>query len=492
MDYYPYLGKVGFDTSRYICEQSRAIIDRSRKFKKLYLEFGGKLMYDLHAARVLPGYRFNAKMDVIRRLAEDRSLEFVFCISAKDIQSNKQSSLNLSYRDLAIRMIKDIETRRFTVGAVVITLYSGEPAAKEFGRYLSSLGYEVYYRDYLPGYPENLRLIASEEGFGKPPYIETKSSIVVITGSGPGSGKMSTALTMIYQDYLRGIDSGYVKYETFPVWDLQLNDPINVAYESATADLGDYNVIDPYHLHAYGVRAVNYNRDVESFIVIKNLLSKIVSEDNFMNTYKSPTDMGINRISDGITDLDHCHRAAEQEVIRRYYWYLRDWYLGLVGYDTVERAKSIMDKLGLDPCKDRVVVRRLLNKKRSVRYSSLQLPSGRVVISREKRWLSAPSNVVLRGLEILTGRKLRDEVLSSDLIGFIRKLKSEWIDQDRDMINVYEALLTLYEEENDGSLLAQLKKLWGTDLHANYPLSQEEERMLTRLGLHVTYDIDRR
>ncbi len=498
-NYFPFIGKTGFDNERYIDAQSEAIIVRASKFDKLYLEFGGKLLYDYHAARVLPGYHFGAKMEVIKRLAEKRQLEFLFCVNARDLQRGKKmGALGITYRDFSLKMIDSIEDHGFRVPAIAINLFSGEPVAKKFGFFLRKNGYEVHYRGLIKNYPDNISVIASPRGYGKKPFIKTKKPIVIVTGAGPNSGKMATCLAMIYQDYLRRNDSGYAKFESFPVWNLPLSSPINAAYEAATADIGDYNLIDPYHLKAYGAKTVNYNRDVEGFVIIQKMLKKIISGSNYMHNYHSPTDMGINKMSEGIVDLNLCEKAAKQEIIRRFFNYRSDLIAGMGSTEAVFRVEKLMKKMKISLGEREVakVARTVADAGKGHRGikagAALMLPNGKTVAGGNSPLMHAESAVLIKGLKILAGVGKEENVLWPEAIEQVRKLRREAYSDESENLSVPEILIVLSisasRNKDTAKLFAQLGNLHSSELHATHVLSREDAGALRKLGIHFTSD----
>ncbi len=496
---FSHLGKFGFNNEAYVKAQSDAIIERASKFDKLYLEFGGKLLYDYHAAKVLPGYRMDAKMNVIKRLAHKRPIEFLFCVSARDLQSGKKmGALGISYWDFSLKMLDSIKAYGFKVPNVVINLFSGEPAAKEFGAFMRKQGYDVYYRDLISGYPNNLKAIASSRGFGKKPFIRTEKSIVIVTGAGPNSGKMATCLTMVYQDYLKGDDSGYAKFESFPVWNLPLESPINAAYEAATADIGDYNLIDPYHLKAYKVSAVNYNRDVASFAIISNIIKKIISPGNFMHSYHSPTDMGLNFVSRGIVDLELCERAARQEIIRRYFGYRADFLAGTGTEDASLRVEKLMKRQGIRLDERPVVALARDAAKRAPGHRglsigcALMLPNGETVSEHNSPLMHAESAAIISALKKLAFVHDRKHVLWGEAVSQVRKLRRKIYSENSENLNVPEILIALAVsaagDENAAKAFAKLEALQSSELHTTHMLSPEDATALRRLGINCTSD----
>ncbi|MBM3284595.1 MAG: DUF1846 family protein, partial [Candidatus Aminicenantes bacterium] len=338
--------KTGFDNERYLAEQTGAILERVKKFhNRLYLEFGGKLLYDYHAARVLPGFDPNVKMRLLQKLKEQADV--LLCIYAGDIEKRKlRADFGITYDVDALKLIDDLADWGIEVLGVVITRFDNQASARVFKNKLERRGIRVYTHRYTRGYPTDVDLIVSDEGYGSNEYIETEKPLVIVTGPGPGSGKLATCLSQLYHDYRLGLRAGYAKFETFPIWNLPLKHPVNIAYEAATADIGDFNLLDPFHLEAYGVSAVNYNRDVEIFPVLKRILEKITGESS---CYKSPTEMGVNCAGLAITDDAAVREAARQEIIRRYFRYRCEYVMGFVDRETVERAELLMKELGIKP-----------------------------------------------------------------------------------------------------------------------------------------------
>ncbi|MBW2589173.1 MAG: DUF1846 family protein, partial [Deltaproteobacteria bacterium] len=344
--------EAAFDNDKYITEQTSEILERVDKFgDRLYLEFGGKLLYDYHAARVLPGYDPNIKMRLLQKLID--KADILLCIYAGDIERKKiRADFGITYDSDALKLIDDLRGWGIHVLGVIITRFDGQPSAKLFKNKLERRNIKVYTHQYTKGYPTNIDLIVSDEGYGANEYIETEKPLVIVTGPGPGSGKLATCLSQVYHDYRRGIKSGYAKFETFPVWNLSIKHPVNIAYEAATADIKDFNLIDPFHLEAYNKRAVNYNRDVEVFPVLERILKKISGGESF---YQSPTDMGVNRAGFAIMDDARVREAAKQEVIRRYFRYRCEYVMGLTNKETVQRVELFIKDFNLSP-EDRSVV----------------------------------------------------------------------------------------------------------------------------------------
>ncbi len=339
--------KLGFDNDRYLKEQTQAILERVKKCgNKLYLEFGGKLCFDYHACRVLPGYDPNVKIRLLQQLRD--KIDIVLCIYAGDIEKGRvRGDFGITYDAATLKLIDDLRKWGLDIIAVVITRFSGQPLAMIFKNKLERRGVKVYLHYPIEGYPANVDLIVSYQGFGKNEYIETTKPIVVITGPGPGSGKLSTCLSQLYHEHKRRINAGYAKFETFPIWNIPLKHPVNVAYEAATADIMDFNLVDPFHLNKYNETAINYNRDVESFPILKLILSKIFEKNADMPLYNSPTDMGVNRAGFGIIDDKVVQEAAKQELIRRYFRYHAEYVLGIEKKETVDRVTLLMEELGV-------------------------------------------------------------------------------------------------------------------------------------------------
>ncbi|MFA5077667.1 MAG: DUF1846 domain-containing protein [Candidatus Micrarchaeia archaeon] len=495
---FSFMGRTGFDSAKYLDVQSDAIIERASHFHKLYLEFGGKLLFDYHAARVLPGYCLNSKMEVIKRLAQKRHLEFLFCVSARDLQNGKRmGALGITYRDFSLKMLDSIKGYGFAVPNVVINLFSGEPAAKQFGGFLKKQGYRVYYRGLINNYPDDLKTIASSRGFGKKPFIKTQKSIVIVTGAGPNSGKMATCLAMVYQDYIKEVDSGYAKFESFPIWDLQLANPINLAYEAATADIDDYNLIDPYHLKAYGIKAVNYNRDVKSFVMIQSMFNRIISEKNFMRTYKSPTDMGLNRMTSGIRNLKLCEHAARQEIIRRYFAYLSDFLSGTGKEEPVFSVKELMRRHKISFSERPVVeaARKTAEKAHGNQGlkvgCAIMLPDGAVITGKNSPLMHAESAAIVNALKKLA--KIDDtHILPLEYIHQIKELKKKMHEEDSENLDVHEILVVLaISAKNDGEAgkaFDCLGDLHSCELHTTHMLSRKDTSALRALGINFTSD----
>ncbi|MFH1276165.1 MAG: DUF1846 domain-containing protein [Candidatus Woesearchaeota archaeon] len=494
--------KKGFDTDKYVEEQTKYIQERVAKFdKKLYIEFGGKLLFDFHAARVLPGYDPNAKIKVLQALGEN--VEIIFCVNAGDIQNSRiVGSLGITYADFTLKMIDDLRSYKLNVSTVVISMFSGQSAALQMKQFLENKGLKVYTTGIISGYPNNIELIASKEGYGAEPFIETSKPIVIVTGAGPNSGKMSTCLKMVYQDKGRDIDSGYAKFETFPIWNLPLDHPINVAYEASTADLKDLNLIDPHHLGAYDKVAVNYNRDVENFVIIQKILKSIISKDNFMNAYHSPTDMGVNMARTGITDDEACQEAAKQEVIRRYFRHNQEYILGQERLETVEVEEKLMHKVGLkiidrsvvSPARKAAEEAKEKNKGNKGVYcgAAVELTDGRIVSGKNSPLLHAESATILNAIKVLANIPDEIKLIPENIIQRIKDFKFNAYSEDAENLDVEQALtaLAVSTGTNPTAKLAleQLPKLKNTEMHITHIPKKGDESPIRKLGINLTTD----
>lgn len=493
------MNTVGFDHEHYLTEQSAYIVERARQFGcRLYLEFGGKLVFDYHAARTLPGYDPNAKVRLLHLLRDQA--EIILCIHAGDIERKKlRADFGITYDADALRLIDDLRDWDLQVSAVVITRFNDQPAALQFRNRLERRGLRTYVHRATPGYPTNVDLIVSERGYGANPYIEATKPIVVVTAPGPGSGKMATCLSQLYHENLRGVPSGYAKFETFPIWNLPLKHPVNVAYEAATADLGDVNMIDPFHLDAHGERAVNYNRDIEIFPVLKRILEKITGH---AAPYQSPTDMGVNRAGFGITNDAAVRAAALQEVIRRCFRYQCEYALGSVEPETVERTELLLRELGAR-LEDRVVVipARDAAERAGARGKgnegvfcggALELPDGAIVTGCNSPLMHASSSVILNAVKQLA--KLPDalHVLAPNVIESITGMKRGVLRRKNVSLNLEETLIALSVSAagNPAAQLAmeQLGRLRGCEVHLSHIPTPGDEAGLRRLGLNITSD----
>ena len=476
-----------FDNDRYISMQSQKILERIASFGgKLYLEFGGKLFDDYHASRVLPGFQPDSKVKMLYEL-RDRA-EIVIVISAEDIEKNKlRGDLGITYDLDALRLIDAFRSIGLFVGSVVITHYSAQPAAVSFQKRLEALGVTVYRHYLIEDYPSNVPLIVSDDGFGKNEYIETTRPLVVVTAPGPGSGKMATCLSQLFHENKRGVKAGYAKFETFPIWNLPLKHPVNLAYEAATTDLNDVNMIDPFHLEAYGVTTVNYNRDIEIFPVLNAIFQRIYGS----SPYKSPTDMGVNMAGNCIIDDDACRRASEQEVIRRYYATACLVRQGLSEPAEIHKQELIMNQLNVSSA-DRPVVAAACAKAEETGQPAmaLELPDGRIVTGKTSSLLGPSAALMLNALKELGGINDEMHLLSPIIIEPIQRLKVDYLGNHNPRLHSDEILiaLSICAATNPTAALAmqQLSKLRGCEAHASVILSRVDENVYHKLGVNLT------
>lgn len=481
------MNTIGFDNDKYLQMQSSHIRERISKFGgKLYLEFGGKLFDDYHASRVLPGFQPDSKLRMLLQLKDQ--VEVVIVINSGDIEKNKlRGDLGITYDVDVLRLIDVFRSCGLYVGSVVLTCFQGQPVAEAFQKRLEALGIRVYRHYPIEGYPSNIAKIVSDEGYGRNEYIETSRELIVVTAPGPGSGKMATCLSQLYHEHKRGIQAGYAKFETFPIWNLPLNHPVNLAYEAATADLNDVNMIDPFHLEAYGETTVNYNRDVEIFPVLTAMFEKIVDEC----PYKSPTDMGVNMAGNCIIDDEVCREASRQEIVRRYYTALCGQRQGTVQEDEVYKLELLMKKAGVS-VSDRAVVAPALQRaeETGAPAAALQLPDGRIVIGRTTDLLGACSAVLLNALKTLAGISDEIHLLSPVIIEPIQHLKVEHLGNRNPRLHTDEILiaLSICAATNPTAKLAmeQLASLRGSEVHSSVILSQVDEKVFRRLGVNIT------
>lgn len=485
------MSKIGFDNDKYLKLQSEKILERINSFGgKLYMEFGGKLFDDFHASRVLPGFEPDSKVRMLLKLKNQT--EIIFAINAAAIEQNKmRSDIGITYDMDILRLIDKLTEIGLYVGSVVITQYNSQPSADKFKARLENLGIKVYLHYPITGYPSNPQFIVSEEGFGRNDYIETTRSLVVVTAPGPGSGKMATCLSQLYHENKRGIKAGYAKYETFPVWSIPLMHPINLAYEAATADLNDVNMIDPWHLQAYGETAVNYNRDVEVFPVLNAMFEQISGE----SPYKSPTDMGVNMVGFAITDDDVVCEASKNEILRRYYSALvRNKQSGTAA-DEVRKIEMLLNRLQLEKSDRRVAKEvMLLAQKYDDPVAGIELPDGQIVTGKTNDLLGAVCSMMLNALKILAGIDDSVPLLSKNVIRAIQKLKLNVMKNQNPRLHIDEVLIALSvsaEEDNNAKLaLEQLKFLKGSQVHSSVIISQEDIDIFRRLGVELTCEPD--
>ena len=481
------MATIGFDNERYLQMQSQHISQRLSAFGgKLYLEFGGKLYDDYHASRVLPGFEPDSKLKMLLQLSEQ--VEMVIAINAGDIEKNKvRGDLGITYDLDVIRLIDIFRSLGLYVSSVVLTRFANQTAAKAFQIRLENMGVKVYHHYAIEGYPSNITHAVSDEGFGKNDYIETSRQLVVVTAPGPGSGKLATCLSQLYHEHKRGLRAGYAKFETFPIWNLPLNHPVNLAYEAATADLNDVNMIDPFHLDAYGVTTVNYNRDVEAFPVLEAMLEKILGDC----PYKSPTDMGVNMAGNCILDNDACREASRQEIVRRYYDALCEQRKGRIADETVRKLELLMKKAGVDLSSRRVVAPAMeLAQKTGMPAAAMELPDGTIVTGKTSNLLGASSALLLNALKLLAHMPDELHLISPLAIDPIQHLKTEHLANRNPRLHTDETLiaLSISAATNPTAELAmeQLSKLRGCDVHSSVILSPVDEKIFKRLGVHLT------
>ncbi len=479
--------KTGFDNEKYLKMQSEHIRERIAHFGgKLYLEFGGKLFDDYHASRVLPGFKPDSKLQMLLQLKDDA--EIVIAINAGDIEKNKiRGDLGITYDVDVLRLIGVFRKIGLYVGSVVLTQYDGQKAADSFKKRLEGLGIKVYKHYIIEGYPSNISNILSDNGFGKNEYIETERQLIVVTAPGPGSGKMATCLSQLYHEHERGIEAGYAKFETFPIWNLPLKHPVNLAYEAATADLNDVNMIDPFHLEAYGETTVNYNRDVEIFPVLSAMFERILGE----SPYRSPTDMGVNMAGNCIIDDEAVREASDQEIIRRYYNTLCAERQGRCSKDEIYKIELLMNQAGITAA-DRKSVNAALEKAELTgdTAAAMELNDGRIITGKTSELLGAASSMLLNALKTLAG--IDDSVLliSPNVIEPIQKLKTKHLGNSNPRLHTDEVLLALsicaVTNPTAELALEQLSKLKGAQVHSTVILSNVDEKVFKRLGVDLT------
>ena len=481
--------KIGFDNDKYLKMQSEHIRERINQFgNKLYMEFGGKLFDDYHASRVLPGFAPDSKLRMLMQLSDQA--EIVIVISAGDIEKNKvRGDLGITYATDVLRLIDVFKDRGLYVGSVAITQYSGQRAADAFKQRLNDLGIKVYTLYNIEGYPSNIPLIVSDEGYGKNEYIETTRPLVVITAPGPGSGKMAACLSQLYHEHKRGIPAGYAKFETFPIWNIPLKHPVNLAYEAATADLNDVNMIDPFHLEAYGKTTVNYNRDVEIFPVLNEIFTQIYGE----SPYKSPTDMGVHMAGNCIIDDEACQEASRQEIIRRYYNAMAARKTGRSSESEVFKLELLMKQAGVT-VHDRKVVDAALSyaEETGGPAAALELDNGKMILGKTSDLLGALSAVLLNSLKELAGIDRHYHVISPAAIEPIQLLKTEYLGSYNPRLHTDEVLIALSttaaSDKAALKALEQLSKLSGCQAHTSVMLSEVDIKIFKRLGIQLTME----
>ena len=480
--------KKGFDNNKYLSMQSEHIRERIKKFdNKLYLEFGGKLFDDYHASRVLPGFEPDSKLQMLLQLKDQA--EIVIVISAEDIESNKiRGDYGITYDLDVLRLIDAFSSRGLFVGSVCLTKYAAQPQAELFEKKLHDLGIKSYRHYKISGYPNDVAKIVSDEGYGKNDYIETERPLVVITAPGPGSGKMATCLSQLYHEYKRGIKAGYAKFETFPIWNIPLKHPVNLAYEAATADLNDVNMIDPFHLEAYGQTTVNYNSDIEIFPVVESMLEMISGE----SIYKSPTDMGVNMAGNCIVDDEACREASKCEIVRRYYKCLCEQRISGIAKDDLYKLELLMNQAGISTSYRQVVTAAAQRSEQTGDHPAvaIELPDGKVVTGKTGDLLGASASALLNALKELAGIDHEVDLVSATSIAPIQKLKTDYLGSRNPRLHTDEILIALSTSAADNALAAkaleQLPKLNGCDAHSTVILSSVDDKMFKRLGIQLT------
>ncbi len=493
------LPQIGFNNEKYLNEQSAEILERVNQFNdKLYLEFGGKLLFDYHASRVLPGFDPNVKMRLLQKLKD--KIDVILCIYAGDIERKKvRADFGITYDADALKTIDDFAEWGLKITAVVVTRYNNQPSAKAFKNKLERRGVKVYTHKFTKGYPTDVDLIVSNEGYGANDYIETTKSIVVVTGPGPGSGKLATCLSQFYHEYKRGVKAGYAKFETFPIWNLPLKNKVNIAYEAATVDLKDVNLIDHHHLEAYNETAVNYNRDIEAFPLLKRIIEKITGEESF---YKSPTDMGVNRAGFGIIDDSIVQHAAHQEIIRRYFRCACEYAMGFVEKDTLERAELIMNRVG-GKVEDRSVVlparKAALDGQESGKWkqniycgAAIELKDGTIIIGKNSPLMHAASSLVLNAAKHLAGLPDHLHLIPENVIEALTYFKKDVLQGKMISLDLEETLVALSISviTNPAAKMAieHLKDIKGCEVHITHIPTPGDEAGLRKLGVNLTSD----
>ena len=481
--------KIGFDNDKYLQMQSQHIRERINQFdNKLYLEFGGKLFDDFHASRVLPGFQPDSKLRMLKQLSEQA--EIIIVISAEDIDKNKmRGDLGITYDMDVLRLRSAFQEQGLFTSSVVITKYSGQESARLFQIRLEKLGIPVYRHYLIPGYPTNVPSIVSEDGYGKNDYIRTSKPLVVVTAPGPGSGKMAVCLSQLYHEHQRGVCAGYAKFETFPIWNIPLKHPVNLAYEAATADLNDINMIDPFHLEAYGKTTVNYNRDVEIFPVLNAMFQRIYGE----SPYKSPTDMGVNMAGNCICDDEACKEASCQEIIRRYYDSLRRQLFGECPDSEVFKVEMLMNQAGIT-IHNRSVVDAALSREAETNApaAALLLDDGRMVTGKTSKLLGACASLLLNALKELAGIDHEVHVISPSAIEPIQALKTRYLGSKNPRLHTDEVLIALSvsaaTDPNASLALQQLPKLKGCQAHTSVMVGSVDMKQFRKLGIHATFE----
>jgi len=489
--------RIGFDNEKYLAEQTKAIHERVERFdNKLYLEFGGKLLFDYHASRVLPGFDPNVKMRLLQKLRDNA--EVILCIYAGDIERKKvRADFGITYDSDALKLIDDLSEWGIEVAAVVITRFENQPSAIAFKNKLERRDVKVYTHRFTKGYPTDVDTIVSDEGYGANQYIETTKPIVVVTGPGPGSGKLATCLSQFYHEHKRGVRVGYAKFETFPIWNLPLKHPVNVAYEAATADLRDVNLIDSFHLDAYDEKTVNYNRDIDAFPLLRRIIERITGGESF---YKSPTDMGVNRAGFGVTDDDAIQDAAKQEIVRRYYRYACEHAMGLCDRETVQRVELIMKDLGIETSIRPIVLKAkeaAANAEEEGKGNdgiycggAIELTDGTMVTGKNSPLMHAASSLVLNAAKQLAGVPDTMPLLPGTIIESLAHFKKDVLQGKQVSLDLEETLiaLSISATMNPAAQTAveKLKELYNCEVHLTHMPTPGDEAGLRKLGVNLT------
>lgn len=481
--------KLGFDNEKYLRIQSDHIKERIAQFgNKLYLELGGKLFDDHHASRVLPGFQPDSKLRMLKQLADQA--EIVIVISAKDIEKNKvRQDLGITYDEDVLRLRKEFQQRGFMVGSVVITHYNGQSSADAYRQRLERMGIKAYYHYTIEGYPTNVALIDSDEGFGKNDYVETTRPLVIVTAPGPGSGKMAVCLSQLYNEHKHGVTAGYAKFETFPIWSIPLKHPVNIAYEAATADLGDVNMIDPFHMEAYGKLAINYNRDIEIFPVLDALFEGIYGK----SPYKSPTDMGVNMAGFCICNDEVCCEASKQEIIRRYYTALDNMAENAGNESEVQKIQLLFKQAGITPADRRTTVAAKERKEKDgVDSSAIELQDGTIITAGSSPLLGTAASLLINAMKHLAGIDHNLKLIPQELIEPIQKTKVDYLNGKNPRLHTDEVLVALSvlskQDENCRRALSQLPELRSCQAHSTVMLSEVDRKIFKKLGVGLTCD----
>jgi len=476
--------KIGFDNCKYVRIQSEKIKERFKLFDKLYLEIGGKLFNDSHAERILPGFKSDAKISMFQELKDD--LEIIFCISAIDIEKNKtRGEFNILYTQELLKLISNSKVLGFSVNSVVITLYNNQICADKFIKKLNRNGIKTYVHKFVKGYPSNIDTIVSEKGYGANPYISTSKKLILVNAPGPGSGKLATCLSQIYHETFLNINAGYAKFETFPVWNLSLNHPVNLAYEAATADLKDINLIDPFHLEKYGINAINYNRDIEAFPILKNILQKILKKE----IYYSPTDMGVNMIGFCIIDNDIVEEASKKEIIRRYYEELNNYKMGLCDDDTYKKISNIINKINININILEVVQPALIKKEKEKGKPIMAIKIGqKIIFGKQSELLTAPSAAILNALKYLSDIPEDIDLISPTFLHSILKLKRELNSGKRLLLSEILTVLGICSVTNPSAAKALkcISQIKNSEAHATYIITGRDKIALKELKINLS------